>query len=303
VSTLVAGIDGGQSSTVALIADERGQILSRGTSGPADEIGADSNSTRLRDALREALADACRRAGFPVESDFAAIVVGVSGYEGRVYGAMPKMPTQRFILMHDAPVAHAGALGGRPGVVVIAGTGSVVYARDENGLSQTLGGWGFLFGDEGSAFSIARDALALVMAAQDDGDGSLREEMRAACDFFAKDSLHHVARAFYAGELTRERLAAFTPAAIRFARFRKIAEEGADRLAALAHRVLAAMKEPRAALAGGLFADAGFYERVRGGILAAIPGAEVGRAKYEPAAGALLLAYRELGLPIPEFQR
>jgi N-acetylglucosamine kinase-like BadF-type ATPase len=205
--------------------------------------------------------------------------------------------------MHDAPVAHAGALGGRPGVVVIAGTGSVVYARDENGLSQTLGGWGFLFGDEGSAFSIARDALALVMAAQDDGDSSLREEMRAACDFFAKDSLHHVARAFYAGELTRERLAAFTPAAIRFARFRKIAEEGADRLAALAHRVLAAMKEPRAALAGGLFADAGFYERVRGGILAAIPGAEVGRAKYEPAAGALLLAYRELGLPIPEFQR
>jgi N-acetylglucosamine kinase-like BadF-type ATPase len=303
VSTLVAGIDGGQSSTVALIADGRGQILSRGTSGPADEVDADSNSTRLRDALREALADACRRAGLSVESDFAAIVAGVSGYEGRVYGAMPEMPTQRFILMHDAPVAHAGALAGTPGVVVIAGTGSVVYACDESGLSQTLGGWGFLFGDEGSAFSIARDALALVMAAQDDGNRSLREEAQAACDFFAMGSLHHVARAVYSGELSRARLAAFTPVAIRFGRFRKIAEEGADRLAALAHRVLAAMKEPRAALTGGLFADADFYERVRSGILAAMPSAQVGPAKYEPAAGALLLAYRELGLPVPKLQR
>ncbi|MFY9737709.1 MAG: BadF/BadG/BcrA/BcrD ATPase family protein, partial [Candidatus Cybelea sp.] len=268
MSTLVAGIDGGQSSTVALIADELGQVLSRGTSGPADEVGADSSSTRLRDALREALADACRRGGLPSESNFAAIVAGVSGYEGRVYGAPPEMPTRHFTLMHDAPVAHAGALAGMPGVVVIAGTGSVVYARDENGRSQTLGGWGFLFGDEGSAFAIARAALALVMAAEDDGDRSLREEARAACDFFAMDSLRHLARAFYAGELTRARLAAFTPVAIRFGRFRRIAEEEADRLATLAHRVLAATKEPRAALTGGLFADAGFYERVRDGMLA-----------------------------------
>ncbi len=303
MSALLAGIDGGQSSTVALIADERGQILSRGASGPADEVGADSTSTRLRNALREALADACRRAGLPLESGFAAIVAGVSGYEGRVYGALPEMPTQRFILMHDAPVAHAGALAGTPGVVVIAGTGSVVYARDENGVSQTLGGWGFLFGDEGSAFSIARNALALVMAAEDDGDRALREEAQAACDFFAMGSLRQIARAVYSGELTRARLAAFTPVAIRFERFRKIAEEGADRLAALAHRGLAAMKEPRAALTGGLFADADFYERVRGGILETVPSAEVGRAKYEPAAGALLLAYRELGLPVPELER
>jgi hypothetical protein len=142
-----------------------------------------------------------------------------------------------------------------------------------------------------------------VMAAEDDGDRSLREEAHAACDFFAMGSLRQVARAVYSGEVTRERLAAFTPVAIRFGRFRKIAEEGADRLAVLAHRLMVAMNEPRAALAGGLFADADFCERVRGGILAAIPSAQVGRAKYEPAAGALLLAYRELGLPMPKLQR
>jgi glucosamine kinase len=302
LSELFAGIDGGQSSTVALIGNENGKVLGRGTAAAADEVGAGAGSTRLRDALREALADACRRAGLPDESEFAAIVAGVSGYEGRVYGAVPEMPTGRFRLMHDAPVAHAGALAGAPGVVVIAGTGSVVYALNEHGESQTLGGWGFLFGDEGSAFSIARDALALLMAAQDDGDPSLREEARAACDYFAMDSLRRVARAFYAGEVTRERLASFAPVAIRCARFRAIADAGADRLAALAHRALVEMKECRAALTGGLFADAGFYERVRRGILGGIPGAHVGHAKYEPAAGALLLAYRELGLQVAELQ-
>ncbi len=303
MSELFAGIDGGQSSTVALIGDENGRVLGRGTAGPADEVGAGTDSTRLRDALQNALSDACRDADLPYESEFAAIVAGVSGYEGRVYGAVPEMPARRFLLMHDAPIAHAGALAGEPGVVVIAGTGSVVYALDEHGESRMLGGWGYLFGDEGSAFSIARDALALVMTAEDNGDSSLREEARAACDFFATGSLRQVARAVYSGELTRERLAAFTPVAIRFGRFRKIAEEGADRLATLAHRVLATMKEPRAALTGGLFADADFYEGVRGGILAAIPSAQVGRARCEPAAGALLLAYRELGLPAPELLR
>jgi N-acetylglucosamine kinase-like BadF-type ATPase len=303
LSAPFAGIDGGQSSTVALIGDVDGRILGRGTAGPADEVDAGADSTRLRDALRDALSDACRSAGLPDGTSFAAIVAGVSGYEGRVYGAQPDLAADRFVLLHDAPIAHAGALSGEPGVVVIAGTGSVVYARDENDSSRTLGGWGFLFGDEGSAFQIARDALALLMAAQDDGDGSLREETQAACDFFAMESLRRVARAFYTGELTRERLAAFTRVAIRFARFRTIADRGADRLAALASRALATTKECRVALTGGLFGDAEFYERARRGILSAVPGAQVGHAKDEPAVGALLLAYRELGLDVTEIQR
>jgi N-acetylglucosamine kinase-like BadF-type ATPase len=303
LSELFAGIDGGQSSTIALLGDENGTILGRGAAGPADEVGAGPNSTRLRDALHDSLDRARAAAGLPEATRFAATVAGVSGYEGRVYGAEPDLATDRLVLLHDAPIAHAGALAGAPGVVVIAGTGSVVCARDEDDRSQTLGGWGFLFGDEGSAFCIARDALGLMMAAQDDGDRSLREETQAACDFFATDSLRRIARAFYSGELTRERLASFTPVAIRFARFRTLADRGADALATLACRALATMKERRVALAGGLFGDADFYERVRRGILAGVPRADVGHAKYEPAAGALMLAYRELGLHLPELRQ
>jgi N-acetylglucosamine kinase-like BadF-type ATPase len=302
VTLVVAGIDGGQSSTIAVIGDENGCILGRGTGGPADEIGVDADSTRMHDALLAALEDASRCAQLAHGSRFDAIVAGVSGYNDRVYGRLPQLPSERFIMMHDAPVAHAAALAGQPGVVIIAGTGSVVYTRDAAGSGLTLGGWGFLFGDEGSAFRIASDALAMLMRAQDDGDGSFADETRAACEFFAMPGLRQIGRAFYHGELARDRLASFAPAALRFERFRTIADRGADRLAALACRAIAAGAAARVGLAGGIFADAEFSQRLGDAIRATVPEADVERARYEPAAGALLLAYRELGIEVGELR-
>jgi N-acetylglucosamine kinase-like BadF-type ATPase len=298
---LVAGIDGGQSSTVAVIGDERGRVLSVGTAGPADEIGVGRDSTRLREALRGALDDACRRAALSRDCRFDAIVAGISGFDGRVRGQAAELPAGRALLVHDTPIAHAGALGGLGGVVVIAGTGSVVYGRNE-AWSCTLGGWGFLFGDEGSAFRIASDALALLMRADDERNGMLAAEMRAACEFFGVASLRRLAHAFYDGEITRDRLAAFAPTVMRFAAFREVAGRGADRLAALTCAAIAAGAPPRVAFIGGVFADAGFRDRVRAEILRTFPGADVVEPRYEPAYGALLLAYRELGRNVAELQ-
>lgn len=298
-----AGIDGGQSSTVAVIGDEGGRILGRGAAGPADEIGAGRDSTRLHDALHGALEDAQRNARLPGASRFSAIVAGISGYDGQAYGRAPELPSARVRLVHDTPIAHAGALGGRAGVVVIAGTGSVVYGRNDVGWSCTLGGWGFLFGDEGSALRIARDALAKLMRAHDEGDSSLDAETRAVCDFFGTPSLRRLAHGFYKGEVTRDRLAAFAPAALRFDVFRSAANRGADRLAVLTATAIAAGAPARVALVGGVFSDAGLRERVRAGILQRFPDAEIVDARYDPVYGALLLAYRELGLNVTELQR
>jgi N-acetylglucosamine kinase-like BadF-type ATPase len=298
--SLVAGIDGGQSSTIAVIGDERGRILARGSAGPSDEIGATAESTRLRDALAGALDDALSRAKLPSKSTFDAIVAGVSGYDGRVYGRAPYLPSPRVLLMHDTPIAHAGALGGRAGVVVISGTGSVVHARAEDGTSRTLGGWGFLFGDEGSAFRIASDALATLLRADDDDDAAFAGERDAAYEFFGIRSLRRIVHAFYKGEITRAQLASFAPTAMRFDVFRALANHGADRLVALIHRAIGEGAPPRVALVGGVFGDAGFRERVRAGILARLPQAEIVEARYDPACGALLLGYRELGLNVSE---
>ncbi|HYL27400.1 MAG TPA: BadF/BadG/BcrA/BcrD ATPase family protein [Candidatus Nitrosotalea sp.] len=298
-----AGIDGGQSSTVAVVGDERGRILATGRAGPADEIGATKDSTRLRDALHGALADACANAHLPADARFEAIVAGISGYDGRIHGRAPELASECVALLHDTPIAHAGAFSGGSGVIVIAGTGSVVYGRNEDGWSCTLGGWGYLFGDEGSAFGIAREALALLMRAQDEADATLATESRAACDFFGLPSLRRIVHALYKGEMTRDRVAAFAPEAMRFESLRSIAYRGAERLAVLTRAAVAAGAAPRVAFIGGVFDDPGFRERVTAGVLQKIPAAEIVPARYEPAYGALLLAYGERSLRVRELAR
>lgn len=298
MTAFFAGIDGGQSSTVAVIGNGTGRIVARGRAGPADEVGAGRDSTRLHDALRDALADARKHVGLPDDTHFDAIVAGVSGYEGRVYGQAPELPATRFVLMHDAPIAHAGALGGEAGVVAIAGTGSVVYGTDGK-RGRTYGGWGYLFGDEGSAFWLVREGLALMMRCEEDRSADVAREARIACEFFGQPTLRHVARAFYAGELTRHRLASFAVEAMHFERFREIAEHGADRLAGLVRAAIAQGAHPTVSCVGGMFSDPRFYERACAGIRGAGRGTHIVEARHDAATGALLLAYREAGLAIP----
>jgi len=302
VSALVAGIDGGQSSTVAAIGDETGRVLGRGSAGPADEIGQGSESTRLRDALRGALDAARRAASLPESARFDAIVAGISGYDGRVYGRAPELPSDRIVLLHDTPIAHAGALGGRAGVIAIAGTGSVVYGRDDRGGSCTLGGWGYLFGDEGSAFGIARDSLAMLMRAQDEGDASLEEASRAARAYFGAESLRALVHAVYKGGIARDRLASFAREAMKSDAFAAVVDRGASRLATLIGAAIAAGAPARVSLIGGVFADAAFRDRVERALRDAHPGAEIVPTRYEPECGALLLAYREAGLAVEELR-
>jgi glucosamine kinase len=288
---LFAGIDGGQSATIAAISDESAIELARGEAGPADEVGEGPGSTRLRDALEGALAAALARAGLPPEAPFESVVVGISGYEGRIYGASPRFRARRIALMHDAPVAHAGALGGEPGVTVIAGTGSVAYASAADGRTRLEGGWGYVFGDEGSAFWIAREAFAAA-SAHCDCDG-----VRSLCAFFERSSLRDIARAFYAGEITRARFAAFAAPCIGRAQsggcdcITSAVEAAALELAALASRA-AFVPDGTVAFAGGLLRDPWFAVLVEACARERMPKAAVVRARRDPAAGALLLALR-----------
>jgi N-acetylglucosamine kinase-like BadF-type ATPase len=290
----VAGIDGGQTSTAAVIGDERGRVVGRGVAGPADEVGQGADSTRMHDALSGALRAACKEAGLDADAHFEAIVAGVSGYEGRVYGKVPELSATRFVLMHDAPIAHAGALAGEAGVVVIAGTGSVVYATDGK-EGWTLGGWGYLFGDEGSAFWLAREALASLMHAQDIGVAA-PDDVRRACEFFDLPSLRAIARAFYAGELTRDRIAAFASVDVQSGRSWSDVTFAATKLSWLVREAILRGAPARVTLVGGMFNDSDFAATVAERIENDRRGTEIVVPKYDPAVGALILAYREAGI-------
>jgi N-acetylglucosamine kinase-like BadF-type ATPase len=293
---LFGGIDAGQSGTVAVIGDESGRILGRGEAGAADEIGQDPHSTRLRDALRSAYDKAAAAAKLPADARCTRIVAGISGYEGRVYGRAPELPCDELVLLHDAVIAHAGAFEGGPGVVVIAGTGSVAYGRNARGETVTVGGWGYLFGDEGSAFWFARRAIEDAIRDEDS------EKKNPAADALLKHfncpSLHALVRSFYAGEISRTAFAHFARAMIEAgagagdASATRYVQQAAQALADLAVRTMAraGMQSGPLAFLGGMTKGAVMKDAIASAVREAAPGAQQVEPLADAAAGALLLA-------------
>lgn len=73
----------------------------------------------------------------------------------------------KVMVLSDAQAAYLGALGARPGLLVLAGTGSIVLGRDSDGRWVRRGGLGPLLGDEGSAFWIGREWLRATTRGED----------------------------------------------------------------------------------------------------------------------------------------
>ncbi|NVN11559.1 N-acetylglucosamine kinase [Nguyenibacter vanlangensis] len=113
-----------------------------------------------RDVLRDLMGH--------VPAATAAIGLGLAGYgESRTVTAQQQEAVRhavgcRIELMNDVAMACAGAFAGQPGVLLLSGTGSMAWATDGAGRQCRVGGWGSLFGDEGSAFWIGRAALAVM---------------------------------------------------------------------------------------------------------------------------------------------
>jgi N-acetylglucosamine kinase-like BadF-type ATPase len=98
--------------------------------------------------------------------EVANLVVATRGVwtarERRAAAARLRGLSRRVTVLSDAEAAHLGALAGHPGLLVLAGTGSIVLGRGGNGRWVRAGGLGPLFGDGGSAFALGRDWLAAV---------------------------------------------------------------------------------------------------------------------------------------------
>jgi len=310
-----AGIDGGQSSTTAIIADDAGKILGAGHAGPADEVGADASSTRLRDAVHVAINHALQAAQLFPDTEFAAVVAGLSGYSGKPVGAKPHVHTRNFQILHDARIAHAAAFDRGDGIVVIAGTGSVAFGINELGEECRIGGWGYLFGDEGSAFWIGRRLIERAMRDRDVGLPS--PVTPAVLNYFGVASISEVSDGYYCGKIDRAVIAALAKTAFELAGqgvddARFIVEQAADALAALAatcarrlHANKRVIGHPvSVALSGGALQNARFAASIRACLADRFPEANIVDVKNKPAEGALLLAYRADGVdPAPVLRR
>ena len=120
------------------------------------------------------------------------------------------LSTDQLEVVTDAQIALWGATGGEPGIVVIAGTGSIAFGQNANGKTARAGGWGYVFGDDGGAFGIVRQALRAALR-QEEGWGSatlLHELLLTACAATTANELMH---RFYTDEYSRDQIAALAP--------------------------------------------------------------------------------------------
>src|SRR2546423_12777573 len=163
----VLGIDAGGTKTVCLLADERGTMLSEGR-GPGANLHV-AGELAVEKVLHEVMEEAIGERS--VEP--AAICLGIAGVdredeERTVRAIMRRIGHKsRVLVVNDALIALVAGAGDAPGIVIIAGTGSIVYGRNGGGEAARAGGWGHIIGDEGSGYWIGREALAAVMRAAD----------------------------------------------------------------------------------------------------------------------------------------
>lgn len=304
----VLGVDGGGSRTRCLIAHLSGRLLASGTGGPSNPItvGVDAASN----AIIEAVDEASKCCGV---WRFRATCMGVAGTDrpsGReaLRERLSNLSVGKLSMVSDAASALAGATGCRPGVVVVAGTGSIAYGVDENGEIARAGGWGWMLGDEGSGYNIGMRALTAALRAHDGRDPytSLCEKVRTTLGL---EDLGELIDRIYLHDMECSDVASLAKLVGEAAsdsdrKAIKILEDAGIELGLAASSIIRRLGfEGRftVALSGGVFnlsepLRSSFEETVR----QVAPECVIATPRFEPAVGSVLLALQDLGVDVDE---
>src|SRR5256885_3483953 len=206
----VLGIDAGGTKTVCLLADSQGTVVAEGRGAGANLHTAGELAVEkvLHEAMEAAIGD---RAITP-----AAICLGIAGVdredEARTVRAIMRRIgyKSRVLVVNDALIALVAGAQDAPGIVIIAGTGSIVYGRNAAGEAARASGWGHMIGDEGSGYWIGREALAAVMRAAD-GRGPATALSADILAYFQVTDVSRLPRIVYDREVPRMSVAAVGP--------------------------------------------------------------------------------------------
>ena len=260
---LVLGVDGGGTKTRAVVADGSGRVLGEGNAGPSNPLRV--GVREAAGAVREAAERACAAAGVR-RLDIDAAEVGLAGVRRedireRMRDALSVLGAKAVEVVTDADIALYGATEGRPGLVIIAGTGSICCGVNARGRHACAGGWGPVAGDEGSGSWIARRALQSVARASD-GRGRRTSLVESACEYFHVTKAEDLSTAVYAPNMTNNRIAGFGRHVIEAAKrrdavAREIVEDAGRELAVAAAAVIRKLRMERESFpvgyVGGVF--------------------------------------------------
>ena len=308
----VLGIDAGGTKTVCHLADENGTLVAESRGGGANLQAAGELQVEkvLHDVMEAAIGE---RDIVP-----AAICLGIAGVDRAddsavVRGIMRRIGFKaRTLVVNDALVALEAGAPGVAGVVIISGTGSIAYGRNDRNQGARAGGWGHVLGDEGSGYWIGRAALRAVLREADRRGPrtALTALLLEHFDVGAASSLIHEVyqnrlRPAAIGALAECVQAAFTSgdeAATGI--LRGAADELESAGLSVARRLGLENARFTFILAGGIFrAVPWLREELQRRLPRAVPGADVRLLDREPAAGAVSLAIQEArgGAAIPAY--
>jgi N-acetylglucosamine kinase-like BadF-type ATPase len=312
---LLLAIDGGQTATKSLLARADGTVLGNGLGGPSDHFHIEGGVEKNRRAILGAIDSVLAATG----TDPGQIVAVGIGHTGAPAGTRApevvieivreRLTPEEIVVAPDYVTNLSGASGGQPGVVLIAGGGSIGYGVTASGEDAIAGGYGFLLGDEGSAFDIGLRAIAAACRGDD-----LRAQPTAlqaiVTQHFEVDRVRLLPRIIYAAGFSRERISLLSPKVAAAAQAGDAAAIGilqtaGEELALTALGVIRQLFEPgppvSVYLTGGVFkAGALVLDSFRSSLQRAWPEAEPREPRFPPSVGALILAARSVDIPVDE---
>ncbi len=312
----VVVLDGGASRTRCAILARDGQQLGYDESGGSNYYGADLDLTEQ--ALKDAVTAALKQAGLNAK-DAVCVTAGIASVTPDGKGAaeldpvFERMGFASRAVVGDLNIAHVGALDRRPGVLVIAGTGSSSLGIAADGRMLRMGGWGPIYGDDGSGYQIGRAALNAAAKACD-GYGPPTMLVEYICRALGISSFRDSPDLVYQRHFSVSEIAGLTrpvqqAATAGDAVANTILSAAAEDLATLAvsvlQRLFSGEPSPLVSFAGSLLAS---WDTMRTQFTQAIrrtvPTAQVIAPRYPPYIGAFLLACSTLGwTPGPNLPR
>ncbi len=302
-SRLFIGFDGGATKTACVALDSGKKVVAEGVGKPANfqVIGVGQASKNILEVAESILKKL--NAGF---SQIEAMHMGLAG-AGRKSDAekmrkgfmdllaAKQYPVPKIQVESDAVAALEGAFGGSPGMILIGGTGSILFAKEEDGTIERVGGWGRYIGDEGSGYALGRDCLNAI-AKEFDGRGrktTMTQLLKARSNIDGPESL---ISAVYQNNFDIASAASIVIDA---------AEKGDDVALEIISsnsddliRHISAMfkrntKHLPLVLIGSILSSVNIYSRnFRKKVFETFPDIEIREPEFSPAKGAALLAYK-----------
>ena len=204
------------------------------------------------------------------------------------------------IICHDALIALVGGIGRDVGIVVAAGTGSIVFGRNARGETKRVGGWGHILGDEGSAYKIAITGMQAALKTYDGREihSCLLKDFQQHLEITSIEDLVEV---IYRRGWDVKKIAALAPIVDRAAAkgdrvANKIIDDAVEELVKATSTVIKGIFQPGEVLevvtTGSVWRNGSMRERFVNAVIERLPGVEVILPRFEPAYGAGLLALK-----------